>query len=777
MAIKDDLPEGLYVLRNLVDSDLVLDAQDKGGANGTNLMVCQLNYGSNQVFQLLYNDDGTAYLICKWNGKCADVQGGAPTKGANVHCWDYLSLRNQIWTIEQGTQTKTIGDKTLQSYYLQMGTDTGYYMEVEGDDKPISGSNVQIWTKDSGLDQQWLFDPLDVIHEGGVYEIRTMSNTNNNLENGGGADYNGKGKLTYAHNDTNNQKWVLIKDGDNWKLRVGSSTSSAIYYLDAGTGTPASGDYVTSWTEDTTRNQTWTLETVSTTVIEGQSLPVVRIHPSANTDIALDNIGNNPASYNWVRLFTNHDNDNALRWALLPTTLTDELMPVPNIQGWTSAIGENSNTSLQASHSDGEVYLCGTCPQSWTTKNGNSYRLRWRTRTFTPKGVWSDWSDYEAWQTPLMRQITPNWWYSRAFNESDMDATKALRKQYQFEICTQGTDEYSNVKSSIGTNNLYFDYLPTITLTGATLTTKGLRFIFDSDYPLPLSFYVSSITCDGKEVLIEPITALEDEDNSTFDVVFDNMKSIPADGSTLSVQFNIGTDFAGKFNTELTQSVPVTYGAGNVDKYPLTLKDSNIAGNQQKWYFAPSNDTLTLITSAGKRYPLTKSEDGNWLIPVCNEDMTLIGLWENEDASEWCARADVIKANAEPFHGFTWGEEDGVVVWLNKDDVLTEERNISAEAEEHTLLGRAHPYVSYLANQQDGKNYTKVSASVKGYIVPDRLEDYGTTPASVERMLEVGHCLYRSPKGRIAPVAVTEASLTFEHDLIEISISYVEESL
>ena len=774
MAIKDDLPEGLYVIRNLANTNLVLDVDGAQKPNGTNIQVYDQNYSVAQTWRLKWNSDGSVYLICNCNGKCADVEGGTLAVGQNVLCWDYKAQRNQKWVPEKGSTTKTIGDKTLQSYRLKLYQNQSWFMESAATPSTIvSGTNVCICTKESLTDQEWLFEPLDTIHDGGVYEIRTLTNTNNCLDSVNGQNTTNGNKIqSYSRNNTNAQKWVLIQDGSNWKIRQGDST----LVLDAGTGAIASETKAQIWSDNSSRNQRWEIETYTNAIIDGISRPVVFIKPVNNTGLCVDVSGGSPNSSTQVWYYTRNESD-AQQWVLIPTTLVDPTMPVPNIQGMVIGSVNATATSTSLWHDSDDLFLKGTCPQSWTTKNGNSFRIRWRTRTFSIDGKWSAWSSYNAWRTPLMKQSTPNWWFTQAFNETSMNPASVKQKQYQFEMQTQGVDDYKNVTSSTDTQTITISYHPTNTITGATLTPEGIRVMFSTNYPHSMTFYVSSVKCNGKQILTKTATCITDEDNNTFDIPFEYLKSIPADGSTLAFTYTFSTDVSIKFTTALTQTATMVYGQGNVSKYPLTLVEDNVAGNQQKWYFAPSNDKLSLLTSDGELYPLTKNSDGYWLIPKFMEDLTIIGLWENSDASEWCARVDTVKASDVAFHGFTWGEEDGVIVWLNKDEVLKEERNFTADAEEHTLLGRAHPYVSYTANQQNGNNFTKVSATVNGYVLPDRLEDYGTTPASVERMLEVGHCLYRSPKGRISNVAVTDASLTFERDLIQIQVSYIEEAL
>ena len=775
MAIKDDLPEGRYVIRNLAKTSLVLDVSSGGYANGSNIQVFTNNYTPAQTWQLRWNSDDTCYLVCECNGKCADAASETITAGGNVQSWNYYGGRNQTWIIEKGSTTATVGDKTLQSYRLKLAADTAYYMECWGSPSDITaGTNVQIYTKDTGTDQEWLFDPLDVVHDGGVYEIRTLANTSNCLDNYSGASTtNGNRVWSYARNNTNAQKWVLIKDGDNWKIRQGNSS----WCLDAGSGSISSGQAAQIWSDNTSRNQRFTFEAMSTAVIDGRDLPVVRIKPVKNTGLCLDVQGNNSQSGTNVWFYT-ANTSTAQQWVLVPTTLTDPTMPVPNIQGLVAGSLDATDASLFRNHDDGTFYLKGTCPQSWTTKNGNSFRLRWRWRNFDHSGKWYDWVAYNAWFTPLMKQQTPNWWYTQAI-EANMDGRSILQKQYQFEMQTQGVDEYQNITSSTASQTVTVTFHPTNTITGATLTPEGIRVMFDTDYSYSMTFYLSSVKYGDTEILTEAIECTTDDDNNTFDVPFEYLKDIPDNITPLHFTYTFSTDVSIKFTDPLTQSATMRYGQGNVSKskYPLTLVEDNVAGNQQRWYFAPSGDSLAVLTTDGQLYPLTKGDDGYWLIPRFMENLKLIGLWQNASGSEWCARVDTIAASDVAFHGFTWGEEDGVIIWLNKGEILTEERNIAADAEEHTLLGRAHPYVSYTANQQNGNNYTKISATVKGYILPDRLEDYDTTPASVERMLEVGHCLYRSPKGRVANVAVTDASLTFERDVIQISVSYIEECL
>jgi hypothetical protein len=772
VAIKDDLPEGLYVVRNLAKTTMCLDVSGGGVANGSNIQVYTNNYTRAQTWRLKWNDDGTAYLISVCNGKAMDADSNNLKKGGNVQCWDYYAGRNQCWTISKGTQTATVGDKTLQAYYMQV-KGTSYYAECYGQASEIAdGTNVQLYTKLTDKDQQWLFDPLDKITDGGVYEVRTMTKTSNCLDSTNG--YNttvGNNVQAYARNNTNAQKWVFIKDGTNWKIRQGGSK----LVLDAGTGSiPASGRNVQIYSDNTSRNQRWALETVSTTVLAGDDLPVVRIKPTANTSTSLDVTGAGTSNGTNVWVYKNNEDTAAQKWALVPTTLVDPTMPVPSIAGWTSNLTV-AHSATASFHTTKSLYLNGTCPQSWSTKGGNSFRIRWRTRNFTAKGVWSAWGSYCSWRTPLMRTNKNQWWFTQNFAQTSMDYKSILRKAVQFEMCTQGVDEYSNITGEIATKTIYIDYTPTPKFTSATLSPEGLIVTYTVDYDLPITFYLTSATVDNKALLKKAYTVVGDDETNTFTIPFNYLRRIPANGSTLSFAFSIGTDVHGKYGTALTQTCKMDYHDGSVDKH-LVLKNDNAAGMQAKYYFADANDEVSLLTSDGSLYPLTKT-GSYWLVPKFMEDITVIAKWESADGTQWATCADTIKASTVAFHGFTWGEEDGVIIWLNRDEVLKENRDITTDATEHTLLGRPHPYVSYTANQVNNKNWTKVSATVEGYILPERLEDYGTTPASVERMLEVGYCLYRSPKGRISTVAVTDASLTFERDLIQISVTYTEVSL
>lgn len=128
-------------------SNKVLDVNGLGTANGTNIMICNLNGGKNQQFKAVLVSSGYYAFYDTNSGKVIDVSGGVVANGTNVQLYKYNGTASQLWRlISVGDGYYMLQSKLNKSYYLDIcgGTDT-------------NGANVQLCKGNSTNAQKFKF--------------------------------------------------------------------------------------------------------------------------------------------------------------------------------------------------------------------------------------------------------------------------------------------------------------------------------------------------------------------------------------------------------------------------------------------------------------------------------------------------------------------------------------------------------------------------------------------------------------------------------------------
>lgn len=329
----------------------------------------------------------------------------------------------------------------------------------------------------------------------------------------------------------------------------------------------------------------------------------------------------------------------------------------------------------------------------------------------------------------------------------------------------------------------YFAKKPVILKDGLAWTPEGLKINFWSDYfeqgTMNLQFF-SILTLaveDGKpttkNILIKKYSAPLVGD-STITIPTEYFSQPPVLGDSLRVQFYLDTDCYAPGNYSCYIDDTVEYDEGNVDVTPTITELDGLKFQAD----VPYADTVRAWLSVdGQTYELEGTVSNGHtifeIVPPFRTEYALFVSYENSDKTVWgtsYTQMPTIKIRA---HVFDWGGGT-CVIWLNKDEALQEEFTFSAKSSTFAFSGREHDVVSYLTNGE--KNYTSVTGTIKGYIVPF-LETYGTTKESIEKLVEAGHATYRAPYGRVCNVAVTDASITTALGITEVSISIIEEDI
>jgi hypothetical protein len=127
-------------------SGFVLDAQNKGTANGTPIQQYSSSGATNQQWTVTSLGNGQYKIIGVASGRSLDVTGNSVSDGAAIELYDYHSGTGQTWII-----TPTSG-----GYYTIKGVNSGDLLDVTGNSLAL-GALIDQYHSTGGNNQQWAF--------------------------------------------------------------------------------------------------------------------------------------------------------------------------------------------------------------------------------------------------------------------------------------------------------------------------------------------------------------------------------------------------------------------------------------------------------------------------------------------------------------------------------------------------------------------------------------------------------------------------------------------
>ena len=227
--------DGYYIIRNK-NSNKVLDVQNAGMTNGSNVWQYEENGSDAQKWIIQKNTNGSYSIISKLNGLYLDIQNGNIIPGANVQVYEENGSSAQQFTfIEISKPEKTIEDGT---YRIAMFSNQNIGIDIDGGSQE-NGANVLLWEwyEENNIQKKFniKYDETD-----GYYTI-TNVNSGKLLDTENGGNTNGTNVWQYEENGTSSQKWKIVKN-NNGSYSIISKHSGL--YLDISNGNIANGGNV-----------------------------------------------------------------------------------------------------------------------------------------------------------------------------------------------------------------------------------------------------------------------------------------------------------------------------------------------------------------------------------------------------------------------------------------------------------------------------------------------------------------------------------------------------
>lgn len=141
------IKDGNYHIVSKLNKNFGLDVAGALDDDAINVRLYNNIYDSNQVFNVVYLNDGYYKITNVKTGKSLDVASASAYKGANLQQYTYKDVNQQKWIIEDSGDNK--------NYYIS-SKNAGLYLTSESEDIE-NGTNVFLTINDYSDRQQWEF--------------------------------------------------------------------------------------------------------------------------------------------------------------------------------------------------------------------------------------------------------------------------------------------------------------------------------------------------------------------------------------------------------------------------------------------------------------------------------------------------------------------------------------------------------------------------------------------------------------------------------------------
>lgn len=799
----NEVPAGTYHILNVSNTNLALDLSGNKTANRSNVQVFTFNYSDAQVWNVSYRTDGTCQLTHRFSGKCMEVYGLNLSQGANVSLFSDNDSDAQQWTLQKTGNKVSYGGTQYDSYYILLdkantGSSKTWMAECDGRN-PTPGRNVCIaehtQSEASETDRHWIFVPIPKYKDGGLYTIHSVMDPKMVWDVNGLSKANGANLMLHTPNGGNNQKFVLVKNGNFWYIRSLFSGKN----IQAASVSP--GANIRQWaaTDDLAQ---WKIVEYGTKTVDGKSCQVVSFGVKSNVNMLADAAGAKTSDGTNIFLIANNQGANQ-EWALKPVDALDANMPVPFDLGLAETVG---GAGAKTRGVRARLYPTWKCSDAWVTSGSNHYEWRYRRRYMSSySSSWGAWEAWTAWGVANVTIKGQQAWVTEGI-PATYEWSSYKNEEFNFEVRSVGVTDSGTQNLHSGTASVTCNIVrqPTAQVTadvtvdpdadGVAFSPEGIRLDFTSDYDHGSTGFVfyDVIGANGKSILKtwqqrygqggdkkDLISKAIVADDGTYSVLIpiDALTRWPADGERVSIKYAPYYDQWEQFGGG--------YGIGSDSTATVDVNHDQSEGATAEPTLVPRRDRTLLATvphigtermwvrgADGTLSELKGKLNGNvteFVVPFpFDEDFELWTSVINDDDTVYATDVTVVSkshpalAGYRPCHVWTW-DGGSAVLELREGQVLSTDYKLEGEYEALVLNDRRRDAVSF-ASVRHG------SFEAEGHVVPA----LGGSIEGLEDM--VGrHVTYRSPSGRVANVAVTGISLIEVFDRTEVQVSMIEE--
>ena len=248
--------DGYYEITTLLNSNLSLDVDNAGKSNKTNVQIYTKNNTNAQKWYIKDAGGGYYNIISKCNGLYVDVYDGRTANKTNIQMWNGNGTNAQKFKfIEELTGTQVLEDGL---YKISSFADSTKALSIKG--LAEQRSKVVLSDSNNSIEQMWR-----VKYSGnGYYTIISYANEENVMDVFNGDAINGADVQIYKSNGTNAQKWIIKEENGYYSI------VSALdhMYLDITDGSIKSGVGLQIYQPNGTNAQKFTFTKIDEPTIE-----------------------------------------------------------------------------------------------------------------------------------------------------------------------------------------------------------------------------------------------------------------------------------------------------------------------------------------------------------------------------------------------------------------------------------------------------------------------------------------------------------------------------
>jgi len=585
------------------------------------------------------------------------------------------------------------------------------------------------------------------VTSGQIYELRSIANTSIGLAVSSASTTDGENIIRYTVNDGNEFKWTVENTGSGWHItNVNSSKLMVVYNANF-----ANGERLVQFSGGSA-NALWNIVQDGTKTINDTECPKVRIYAANSTEWAVTYNSNGNAV-----IATPSASDTLQQWALYPTWAADTSIPAPYSLGASFAVGsyENGgNVQDAAATVDYTVYPFWTCAPA--RADIAQFQYRYRTRTMAANSTWGAWGDWSSWGAANVTRDGQRFWLTSGLS---VEVTSGKQAQAQFEVRDTSAVNGTTYVGATAQCSVMFYQRPVVNITSATWSPDGLRLGLTSNYSKgSTNVSISSIVANEKELLSDTVTGQLLTTSGAMLINQSVLKSIPADGTEITVTFKVGTDQMMLFPDTFTQTPGIAYDGGSV---PVSLTFQEADGLALTCDLSAYDARLWVLV--GNELTEMQTDEGVFTIYYpFGTPYTVFA--SGSDGTEWFAASATRTENASKVHALNW---DGgfLLIEHNTDSPLTVDDSIEAVHNVYDLNSRPYQTVTYSPIRHQ-------SLSPNGVLI----DEFSTSTRDAVAEAVGKHATYRSPAGDLFPVAIISATRKTTSYWCEIQVSLIRES-
>ena len=140
---KDVIKDGIYTIHSSMNVNYVLDVENKGITNTTNIQLWELNESETQAWKINHDEKGYVTFININSGKALDVSGANAEYRTNIQLWGSNGTNAQKWIVKK--------DGTIIS-----ALNKDFVLDLQ-DAEVKNTSNIQLWGSNGTDAQKWIF--------------------------------------------------------------------------------------------------------------------------------------------------------------------------------------------------------------------------------------------------------------------------------------------------------------------------------------------------------------------------------------------------------------------------------------------------------------------------------------------------------------------------------------------------------------------------------------------------------------------------------------------